>query len=95
MSLGTRSGGKIWTQRRGGAKGAKAVFQREERAVRNEWGAWRRAGLRGQVFIFVIPAKAGIQMIEAKPATRNQARPYSPFLCALCALAPLRPILPL
>ena len=31
-------------------------------------------GLQGQVLIFVIPAKAGIQMIEAKFATRNQVQ---------------------
>ena len=31
-------------------------------------------GLQGQVLIFVIPAKAGIQTVEAKFATRNQVR---------------------
>ena len=31
-------------------------------------------GLQGWVLIFVIPSKAGIQKVEAKLATRNQAR---------------------
>ena len=31
-------------------------------------------GLQGEVLIFVIPAKAGIQRVEAKFATRNQVR---------------------
>ena len=30
-------------------------------------------GLQGQVLIYVIPAKAGIQRIEAKFAARNPA----------------------
>ena len=29
-------------------------------------------GLQGQVLVFIIPAKAGIQTVEAKPAAQNQ-----------------------
>ena len=60
-------------------------MSREERVARNErrpQSGRESAGgqipsslmrLQGQVSIFVIPAKAGIQMVEAKFAIRNQA----------------------
>ena len=44
--------------------------KRESRAI----NPFPFMGLRGQALIFVIPAKAGIRMIEAKLATRKQAR---------------------